>query len=65
MNEFKSKKGKGMMGEKYLIPNIALTTILMVTVRSRAGSAGCEIKYLIPNTIFTSSMSLRRRGARV
>ena len=51
------------MVEKYLIPNIALTTRLIMISRPESGwsrDAECDMKYLIPNTSLTNFMSLKR-----
>ena len=48
--------GDGTMVEKYLIPNIALKTMLIMTARQEGewdGGAQCDIKYLIPNNTLT------------
>ena len=51
------------MVEKYLIPNIALTTMLIMIARPErewSWDAECDMKYLIPNTTVTNCMSLKR-----
>ena len=51
------------MVDKYLIPNIALTTMLIMIARPErewSGDAECDMKYLIPNTTLTNFMSLKR-----
>ena len=48
--------GDGTMVEKYLIPNIALKTMLIMTATPEGegeGGVQCDIKYLIPNNTLT------------